>query len=112
MLSKRPGSVTSLMASFPKDIDKKSVHGMILFVSTITASFNTHHKLMQFESEPLRSLFVFSAVVEAQHIWLESITSSPVQALHISNPMEFYSASLLLELPLLGLDKKLVVHYY
>jgi hypothetical protein len=42
-----------------------------------------------------------------------TITSSPVQALHMSNRLVFYCALLLLEQPpSLGLDKSLLVHYY
>jgi hypothetical protein len=42
--------------------------------------------------------------------WLESIPSSPVQALHVSNRTEFYSV-LFLAHPL-GLDKRLLLDYY
>jgi hypothetical protein len=63
---------------------------MIVFVFTITASFKTSY----------RSLFVFS-VADAQNTWLESIiTSSPVQALRLSNRLEVYRTWLLLEQPL------------
>jgi hypothetical protein len=71
------------------DIEQKKVkeakkrvdrHQAVVF----TASFNK----TQVDAFRVRSFFVFS-VVEAQNMWLESIPSSPVQALQVSNRTEF-----------------------
>jgi hypothetical protein len=70
----------------------------------------------RFESGSLGSFFV-SSVAEAQKTLLifettrlESTTTSPVQALHVSNRTECHRVLLLLE-QTLGLDQSLLVHY-